>query len=420
MMRRPSFSLPTALTARLHRRTRPRPPVWGGRLLGRVRALPPRTALVAGAVVLALVAGLVVFWPRPEPVRVSADFVRAVGLFPGSDVRILGVRVGEVTAVEPAGDRVRVELEFASEYPVPADAQAAVVAPSLVSDRYVQLLPAWTDGPRMQPGAHIPLERTAVPVELDRVSQSLDDLMVALGPDGANSEGALSRVLETGARNLDGNGQALNDTTVDLSRAVRTFSQGRGDLFSTVRNLGVFTDTLATNDRQVRRLNDNLAAVSSTLDDERDDLAAALASLAVALDEVSGFVQDNRAVLTDDVQRLTEVTGTVVDSRAALAETLDNAPVAISNLQLAYDPASGTLDTRANIEGVDDPGLLLCSIITGPTGTGNTDLCERAGLLDLELPGSDLLPLGSVSGDGRSAPPVVRGADPTLGGILDG
>ncbi|WP_082589456.1 MCE family protein [Nostocoides sp. Soil756] len=388
---------------------RPRRPAWPARLapLGaRLRSVPPRLGLVAGVLVVALVAAAVVFWPRPEPVRVTADFVRAVGLFPGSDVRILGVRVGTVTSVEPEGDRVRVAFEFTPEHPVPADARAAVVAPSLVSDRYVQLLPAYTAGPRMRSGAHIPLERTAVPVELDRVSQSLDDLMVALGPKGANADGALTRVLRTGAANLDGNGQALHDTTENLSLAVQTFSQGRGDLFGTVKNLNTFTETLATNDAKVRRLNTNLTSVSTALDDERGDLSAALANLAVALDEISGFVKDNRAVLKDDVGRLADVTGAVAAKRKALGETLDNAPVAISNLQLAYDAANGTLDTRATVQGADDPGLLLCSLVTGPTKTGNTRLCDTLGLLDLKVP------------TGSSATSLLRGADPTLGGLL--
>ena len=47
---------------------------------------------------------------------------------------------------------------------------------------------------------------------------------------------------------------------------------------------------LATNDSQVRRLNGDLANVSVQLDGERDDLAAALKNLAVALSEVSWVV----------------------------------------------------------------------------------------------------------------------------------
>lgn len=400
--------------------------------------------LVAALAVVGLVAAAFVWWPRAEKLTVTGDFSRAVGLFPGSDVRILGVRVGEVLMVEPRGEVVRVMFEVDEGIKVPASAQAAVVAPSLVSDRYVQLLPAYTSGPVLRDGASIPRERTAVPVELDRVSQSLDDLMVALGPEGANKEGALSRVLETGAANLKGNGENLNAMNRSLSQAVQTFAEGRGDLFATVKNLETFTGMLAENDAQVRRLNADLSLVSDQLDGERDDLAAALKNLAVALDEISSFVKDNRAVLTTDVDQLTGLTTAVAAKRDALASALDNAPVALSNLQLAYNPPSGTLDTRANVEGLDDPALILCSLITGPTGTGNANpnLCSvlqslipKGGLPLpglLNLPGLSAVPAalsvpevaGAVAPTAVTPTPApeaavtVRGADPTLGGLL--
>ena len=144
--------------------------------------------------------------------------------------------------------RSRSKFEFDRKYKVPADAKAAVVAPSLVSDRYVQLLPAYTAGPVLQDNAQIGLDRTAVPVELDRISSSLDDLLVALGPTGANKDGAFADLLDTGAKNLDGQGQKLHDTNRDLSKALETLSGGRNDLFGTVKNLQAFTTMLATND----------------------------------------------------------------------------------------------------------------------------------------------------------------------------
>ena len=52
---------------------------------------------------------------------------------------------------------------------------------------------------------------------------------------------------------------------------------------------------LATNDQQVRRLNKDLATVSTQAQRERDDLSAALKNLAIALNEVSTFVRDNQA-----------------------------------------------------------------------------------------------------------------------------
>jgi phospholipid/cholesterol/gamma-HCH transport system substrate-binding protein len=332
--------------------------------------------VVASTVAVALVAAAFVLWPRQEKVYVTGMFSRAVGLYPGSDVRVLGVPIGTVTSVTPKGDQVAVEFEYDAAVKVPATAKAAVVAPSLVSDRYIQLLPVYTSGPVMSSGTTIALDRTAVPVELDRIYQSMDDLMVALGPQGANKNGALSRLLDTGAKNLAGQGTAIHNTNHDLSLALQTLSGGKNDLFSTVKNLQSFTSTLATNDTQVRRLNTDLASVSDQLAGERGDLGAALKNLAIALSETSTFVHDNRSVLKTNIDQLARVTTTIAKQRDALAEALESAPVALSNLQEAYDPTTRVLSTRNNAAQLSDPSLLLCALITGPTGTGNTDLCK--------------------------------------------
>ena len=382
------------------------------------------TKVVASTVVVALVTAAFVLWPRQERTQVTGMFSRAVGLYPGSDVRVLGVPIGTVTSVTPRGDQVAVAFEYDAAVKVPANAKAAVVAPSLVSDRYVQLLPAYTSGPAMSSGTTIALDRTAVPVELDRISQSLDDLMVALGPEGANKNGALSRLLDTGAKNLAGQGTAIHDTNHDLSLALQTLAGGKNDLFSTVKNLQSFTSTLATNDAQVRSLNTDLASVSDQLAGERGDLGAALKNLAIALNETSTFVHDNRAVLRTNIDQLTSVTTTIAQQRDALAESLKNAPVAVSNLQNAYNSTSGTLDTRNNAAALSDPALLLCALINGPTGTGNTDLCKSIQTL-LKVPAAPAaagLPANPLSG--MPADPALGadlgGADPTLGGLLGG
>lgn len=373
---------------------------------------------------VALVAAAFVLWPRTETMQVTGMFSRAVGLYPGSDVRVLGVPIGTVTSVTPKGDQVAVEFEYDAAVKVPATAKAAVVAPSLVSDRYIQLFPAYTSGPVMGTGATIALDRTAVPVELDRIQQSLDDLMVALGPEGANKNGALSRLLDTGAKNLEGQGTAIHDTNRDLSLALQTLAGGKNDLFSTVKNLQSFTTTLATNDVQVRRLNADLASVSDQLAGERGDLAAMLKNLAVALNETSTFVRDNRAVIKTDIAQLTAVTTTVARQRDALAEVLKNAPAAASNLQIAYNPTSGTLDTRNNAAQLHDPALLLCALINGPTGTGNTDLCKSLQTALKPPPPPAGLPVPSSPLSGMPTDPSLQadvgGADPTLGGLLGG
>jgi phospholipid/cholesterol/gamma-HCH transport system substrate-binding protein len=377
---------------------------------GRLAALRGTAGnVVAGAVALALLGALVlVVLPDGGSRTVRAEFVRAVGLYEGSDVRILGVKVGEVTEVEPTGDRVEVELSYDDEYKVPADAKAVVVAPSVVSDRYVQLTPVYQGGPTLADDARIGLERTAVPVELDRIFGSLNDLNVAMGPEGANKNGALSRLLAVGADNLDGQGQKINRTLRDFSLAIGTLSDNKDSLFATVRNLQVFTTALANSDSQVRAFNRDLASVADQLAAEREELALALKHLAIALGEVASFVKENRKNLTTDIEGLADITGTLAKQKDALAEVLEAGPVALSNLQNAYNPSSGTLDTRNNEAQPDDPALYICSLLTalGEPESVCDDIkkvFERKEIVPPRLPGG-----------GGSGP------DLTLGGILGG
>jgi len=366
--------------------------------------------VVAGAVVLALVLGVAVYLlPGGGSRHARAEFVRAVGLYEGSDVRILGVKVGEVTGVTPLGDRVAVDFAYDDSYKVPADAKAVVVASSVVSDRYVQLTPVYEGGAVLAEDARIALEQTAVPVELDRIFGSLNDLNVALGPEGANRDGALSRLLAVGADNLEGQGKNINRTVGDFSQAIGTLSDGKEDLFSTIGNLQVLTTALARSDDQVLAFNTDLASVADQLSAERGELALSLKNLAVALAEVASFVKANRAQLTTDVKGLTDITGVLAKQKDAIAEVLEAGPTALSNLQNAYNPSSGTLDTRNNESQQEDPALYLCSLLTS---LGEPEsACDQVRKV---FKTKEILAPGQRSGGGGSGP------DLTLGGILGG
>ena len=90
---------------------------------------------------------------------VTAYFYRTVSIYKGSDVRVMGVKIGTVTAVVPEGDRVRVAMKYDGEYKLPADAKAAIVTPTLTADRFVQIAPAYTGGPQMKNDAKIAAAR---------------------------------------------------------------------------------------------------------------------------------------------------------------------------------------------------------------------------------------------------------------------
>ncbi|WP_424189932.1 MCE family protein [Actinokineospora sp. G85] len=321
---------------------------------------------VAIACVLGLVVAAALWWLLREPnqKRYTAVFTGVVGLYEDNDVRVLGVKVGSVDKITPRGDRVEVEVLVDRTVEVPAEAQALIVSPSLVSDRYVQLAPAFTGGEVLATGSVIPLERTATPLEVDDLYASLTRVAQTLGPNGANKDGALSDLLNAGAQNLGGNGQLINDTITQLGQLSSTLSGNSGDLFGTVDNLQKFTTALAGSDDQVNRFAEQLAQVTDFLAAERGNLGAAVDQLGKSLGLVQRFVNDNRGRIRSNVDKLASVTGVLTQQRAALAETLDIAPLALSNVINTYNASSGTLDARANINELTQPLIVtLCDLI---------------------------------------------------------
>ncbi|HVQ90924.1 MAG TPA: MCE family protein [Mycobacteriales bacterium] len=344
-------------------------------------------------------------------VHITAHFSRAVGVYPGSDVRVLGVKIGTITEVVPEGATVRVRMSYDADQPVPADAIAVIIPPSVVSDRYVQLAPVYRAGPMLADGADIPLRRTASPVELDDIYAALNDLSVALGPKGANAGGALSTVVDVAAANLAGNGAALGQSLADFSRAVQTLGDGRQDLVGVLRDLATFTRALASNDQQVRQFNQLLSSVAGQLAGERTELAAALSNLASALGQVSAFVRENRNQLHADISGLALVAGVLAKQRAALAEVLDTAPLALGNIGNAYNASSGTLDTRDQLGSLADPAVL-CGLLDA---AGKLPALDPVKLQLCQALAGKLATLPTIPG--TAPPPGTPGTGPGLPSI---
>ncbi|MFL6118295.1 MCE family protein [Actinophytocola sp.] len=321
---------------------------------------------VSIAIVLALLVALFLYWVLVDgnQRRYSAVFTGVVGLYEDNEVRILGVQVGHVDKVTPEGDTVRVDMLIDRAVRIPADAKAVIVAPSLVSDRYVQLTPVYTGGATMAENTLLPKERTATPLEIDDLYASLNRVSQTLGPNGVNKDGALADLLNTLAKNLAGNGAITNETITQLSQAARTLSGSDEDLFATIDNLQKFTSALAANDDAVNQFSEQAADATKFLADERGDLAEAVRQLGIALGAVQQFIDDNRAHLKTNVDKLASITQVLVDQRAALAETLDIAPVALSNIINAYNGSSGTLDARADLNELAQPPIVtVCNLV---------------------------------------------------------
>jgi phospholipid/cholesterol/gamma-HCH transport system substrate-binding protein len=370
---------------------------------------------------------------------VTAYFPRAVSVYEGTDVRILGVNVGEVTAVTPAGNSVRVDMKYDATYELPRNAQAVIVTPTLVADRFVQLTPVYEAGPKLEDGAEIELADTGVPVELDRIYGSLQALTRALGPNGVNKDGSLDNLLRAGANALEGQGAAGNEMIRELALAAETFGESAGPLFETVTNLALFTATLADNDALVRAFMRDLAGVSRTLAAESDELQQAVAAVASAVGTVETFVRDNRAGLSKNIRQLSTVMSAIASEKENLNTALEIAPTAMDSLHLGFDHTTGSQSSRVGIAGnIWTADGFICGLIQQnpgmPRALKDTACDLIAQLLSPIVDNLPPLPPGyeqyvpkpSLAKNGRLSVPAgpdmdyTPADDPSLSGLLGG
>lgn len=305
---------------------------------------------VAALVVVALVVGgVALVRDDAVPTRsVTAEFASAPGLFPGNQVSILGMPVGRVTSVEPGPGGVEVRFDVPADLPLPDQVQVMIMAPNLISDRFLALHPAWTSGPKLADPATIPVARTASPVSADQIIKSVSQLAQALGPDGANANGELDGLLHSLATSFGPDGKPLNDTITNLGQALGALGAQGPDLTLLLDSLGQLTTAASQNLASYESFAGGLASVSATLAAEKGDIATALAALQQALGQLSTFVTDNAATLAGSVDGLNTFAASLTRQQQALAETFRTMPLALANLDAAVDrgPDGASLTVR--------------------------------------------------------------------------
>lgn len=342
---------------------------------------------------------------------VTAYFPRAVSVYEGSDVRVLGVAIGKVDQVVPEGTEVKIVMTYDGNVKIPATAKAVIVSPAVVGDRYVQLTPAYKAGAVMADNTIIKADNTAIPLELDQIYSSIDKLTVALGPTGANKNGALTDLLNQTAKNFGGEGAQFHQTIKDFGTLSATLNDNKDELFHSATKLNSFIGTLAKNDGTVRGFNTSLGKISTLLAGERQNLTAALHNLGEALGQVGSFVKSNKGVLGRNIAGLTRVSQVLVNRRDQLDEILRAAPLALSNLYHTYNPQAATLDTNANLgnlvnELTQHPTNFLCSLVASQDPSGS--VCNT--IKGLGLKRTSPFGQGSLFQEGTF--------DPTMGGMV--
>lgn len=302
-------------------------------------------------------------WKDVEKATYSAYFAEANGLFVGDEIRILGVAVGVVDKIEPQPASSKVTFSVDKRYPLPADARAAILSPSLVTSRAIQLVPAYSGGAKLSPGASIPLTRTAVPVEWDDFRRQLEKLTEALQPSRPGGVNSVGEFIDSAADNLRGEGDTARDTVIKLSQAISALGDHADDIFSTVRNLHLLVSALYSSSDLLAAFNQNLASVTTLLSNTPNEVGNAVKSLDSALTDVRDFLAENREAIGVTFDRLSSITTALNDSRGDIKQILHIAPTVFQNFLNIYQPAQSAMTGILALNNFADIPQFICSSI---------------------------------------------------------
>ena len=384
----------------------------------------PRTSVIIGslAVAVAVLVGFVGFhlYQKLTNNTVVAYFPEANALYSGDKVQIMGIRVGSVDKIVPAGDKMKVIFHYSNKYKVPANASAVIVSPTLVSSRSIQLEPPYKSGPVMADNTVIPIERTQVPTEWDELRDSVANVISKLGPTPEQPKGPFGDLIESFADGLAGKGKQINTTFDSLSRALTALNQGRGDFFAVVHSLALFVNALHKDDQQFVALNNNLAQFTGRLTHSDSDLANAIQQFDGLLSTLRPFLAKNREVLARDIDNLANVTTTLVQPEPlnGLETGLHVLPTLETNLNQIYHPSHGAVVSIPAIPNFTNPMQFVCSMIQAGSRLGyqeSAELCAQYLAPILDAIKFNYLPFGlNLFSTAETLPKEVAYSEPRL------
>jgi phospholipid/cholesterol/gamma-HCH transport system substrate-binding protein len=338
---------------------------------------------------------------RNDERYMTAYFDRAVQIFPGNSVRVLGVDIGRVTDVEVADDQSQVAVTFKIEdedVRLPADVEATLVPVSLLGERYVQLLPAYEGGPAYEDD-ELPIERTSVPVEQDELLRSLQDYFGELDPE------RVGEFVSNTAEVLDGNGRELNRLIKSGSSVIATLSNKRDTLAEMIVNFNEVTQTLKGRQAEIATLIDTYNVVLRTLNANRDSLEGTITGLSDASAQLAGLLVEHRNPLGKDVKTLTKTVRTLDRNVHRLGRTGHWA-------NLLFEGASRAADYERDWLRLNDQGEPLVELLEfrlrdrliGVCLRLDVNQCSNPGFWAGEMPSLFCLPGSCPRGQAQRSP----------------
>ncbi len=254
----------------------------------------------------------------------KALFTDATGLLKGDDVRIAGVRVGEVDGVDVTrrGGQSLALVTFTveSDRSIATSTLAQIRYRNLVGQRYVALAEGAGSGRRLTEHGTIPLEQTRPALDLTVLFNGFKPLFAALSPEDVNS--FAMEIIKT----LQGEGGNINSLLGHTASLTSTLADRDAVIGRTVDNLNQVLGAVDERDQELSTLIVELQRFVSGLAEDREAIGASLTNIANLADATSELVEQGRPAIREDVRRLGEVTGTLDDHKEVVDGVLKRLP----------------------------------------------------------------------------------------------
>lgn len=257
----------------------------------------------------------------------SAKFLDATSLNVGDDVRISGVRVGQIEELEIADHSLaRITFTLDSQRRLPADVNAVIKYRNMVGQRYIALERGKGSTELLEPGAEIPLERTTPALDLTELFNGFKPLFQALSPKDVNQlSGEIVQVLQgeggtvesllahTGSltTTLAGRDKVIGDVITNLDTVLKTIN-GKGDALSTLVS--------------------TLRELVSGLAGDRTQIGEAVSGIADLTTATAGLLEQGRKPLKDSIEGLGLLSGQLVKGKADVEQSLTVLPRKLNEL----------------------------------------------------------------------------------------
>ena len=279
---------------------------------------------IFGIVMLLLTAALFAIFSKyragPDA-KYSAVFEDASSLKAGDSVRVAGVRVGTVKAVDLQPDN-SVVVGFGADRGIAltSGTTAAVRYLNLVGDRYLELIDSPGSAKIQPPGSVIPAERTQAALDLDLLLGGLKPLVQGLNPQAVN---ALTNSLIQVLQGQDGNLESLFAKTSSFSNSLADNSQTVQQL---VDNLNTVLATIGKDGEKFSGTVDGLEKLITGLSQDRDPIGEAITALDSGTASLSDLLSEARAPLAGTVDQLARLAPLLNQDKETLDIALQKAP----------------------------------------------------------------------------------------------